>query len=71
MNKIALSLIALAALSTVSFASGNRSWDLRDTPNYVSSGSSQNVNAFAAAGNSETAYQRALINQEINASSSH
>jgi hypothetical protein len=34
MNKIAISLIALAALSTASFASGNRNYDLRDADTY-------------------------------------
>ncbi len=38
MNKIALGLIALATLSTASFAANNRSWDLRDTEYYTSSG---------------------------------
>jgi hypothetical protein len=77
MNKIALSLVALAALSTASFASGNRSWDLRDAPTVtghaVVGGSAGSVNAFAAAksGSGLTAYQRALINQQINSSSSH
>ena len=41
MKKIALSLIALAALSTVSYAAGNRSWDLRDSQYYNTSGVSE------------------------------
>jgi hypothetical protein len=44
MNKIALSLIALAAFSTASLASGNRSWDLQDSPD--------NPNHFVAQNNS-------------------
>jgi hypothetical protein len=35
MNKFALSLIALAALSTASLAAGNRSWDLQDREYYT------------------------------------
>ena len=37
MNKIALSLLALAAISTASFAAGNdnRTTDLRDSPTYM------------------------------------
>jgi hypothetical protein len=35
MNKFAISLIALAALSTAALASGNRSWDLRDSDTYM------------------------------------
>ena len=38
MNKIILSLAALAALSTVSFAAGNRNNDLRDTEYYTTQG---------------------------------
>ncbi len=38
MNKFALSLIALAALSTASFAAGNRSWDLQDREYYTTQG---------------------------------
>jgi hypothetical protein len=32
MKKIALTLIAVAALSTAAFAGDNRNWDLRDSP---------------------------------------
>ena len=34
MKKFAISLIALAAISTASFASGNRNYDLRDSDTY-------------------------------------
>ena len=52
MNKIALGLIALATLSTASFAANNRSWDLRDTEYYTSSGV---PSASATAGAMDTA----------------
>jgi hypothetical protein len=32
MKKIALTLVAVAALSTAAFAGDNRNWDLRDSP---------------------------------------
>jgi hypothetical protein len=35
MKKFAISLIALAAISTASFASGNRNYDLRDSDTYT------------------------------------
>ena len=41
MKKIILTLAALAALSTVSLASGNRSWDLRDSDTYFGKYSTQ------------------------------
>ena len=51
MKKIAISLIALTAISTVSFAAGNRSYDLRDSETYLGKYSSQlmdkSVNATA------------------------
>ena len=53
MKKFAISLIALAAISTASFASGNRSGDLRDSDTYFGKYSAQlknrtvNVNALA------------------------
>ena len=37
MKKIALTLAALAALSTASFAAGNRNWDLQDREYFTSS----------------------------------
>lgn len=70
MNKIALSVIALAALSTASFAAGNRSYDLQDlqsTNFYSSSGITQPVNgsteqAALAVGQDSavTAYERQI-----------
>jgi hypothetical protein len=82
MNKIIISLVALAALSTASLASGNRSWDLRDAPSIDGKYAAQNsVNndqsgfAFAAPGSDTgsglTAYERAMMNQETNSLSSH
>ena len=35
MKKFAISLIALAAISTASFASGNRNYDLRESDTYT------------------------------------
>lgn len=49
MKKFAISLIALAAISTASFASGNRSNDLRDTDTYVGPYSAQMMNKASAA----------------------
>lgn len=55
MKKIAISLIALAALSTASFAAGNHSNDLRESDTYFGKysvqveGNAAAVNAFAAA----------------------
>jgi hypothetical protein len=51
MKKIAISLIALTAISTVSFAAGNRNNELRDSETYFGKYSSQlmdkSVNANA------------------------
>jgi hypothetical protein len=41
MKKIIFTLAALAALSTVSFAGENRSWDLRDSDTYFGKYSTQ------------------------------
>jgi len=41
MKKIIFTLTALAALSTVSFAGENRSWDLRDSDTYFGKYSTQ------------------------------
>jgi hypothetical protein len=55
MKKIAISLIALAAVSTVAFANESRSYDLRDSDTYFGKyseqveGNATAVNAFAAA----------------------
>ena len=43
MKKIALSLLALSALSTAAFAAGNRNWDLRDSNYYTTSGVAADV----------------------------
>lgn len=69
MNKIILSLAALAALSTASLAAGNRSWDLRDSEYYNSAAAStaQDVtvteSAPLAIGNGAglSAYERTLL----------
>ena len=53
MKKFAISPIALAAISTASFAAGNRNYDLRDSDTYFGKYSTQvknqavNVNALA------------------------
>lgn len=47
MNKIAISLIALAAISTASFAGSNRSYDLRDSDTYFGKYSTQLKNKAA------------------------
>ena len=55
MKRIALSLIALAAVSSVAFANENRSWDLRDSDTYfgkyaeVQKPAAPAANAFAVA----------------------
>lgn len=49
MKKIAISLIALAALSTVSFAGDNRGYDLRDSDTYVGKYSNQAHNSASDA----------------------
>ena len=58
MKKFAISLIALAAISTPSFASGNRNYDLRDSDTYFGKYSTQlqnkAVNAEALAVIKET-----------------
>lgn len=47
MKKIYFTVIALAALSTASFANTNRSWDLRDSDTYFGKYSAQ-LNGEAA-----------------------
>ena len=74
MNKIAISLIALAALSTASFASGNRNYDLRDADTYNGQVSgSVGVNAFTVSSNDQilSNFDRVKLNQDKNESSSH
>ena len=75
MKKIAISLIALAAVSTAAFAGSNRSYDLRDAPDYVGAYAAQatgnNKSEFAmAVGSSQTPTLAEIIvrNQEKNLS---
>jgi hypothetical protein len=55
MKKIAVSLIAFAAISTASLASGNRNYELRDSDTYagkyssVFSATSMSIQAFSSA----------------------
>ena len=66
MKKIAISLLALAALSTASFAGDNRGYDLRDSDTYVGKYSNQvrdsatDVNALAIdnAGQASSSFER-------------
>jgi hypothetical protein len=69
MNKIALSLVALAAISTASFAGTNRNYDLRD----VQAQSSTTVSAFAVAASDTGTSNAAIIKRNMmrNESSSH
>jgi hypothetical protein len=74
MNKIAISLIALAALSTASFASGNRNYDLRDADTYNGQISDNaGVNAFTVNSNDQilSNFDRVKLNQKKNESDSH
>ena len=80
MKKFAVSLIALAALSTAALASGNRSWDLRDVDTYVGKYAAQtavaatSANAFAVAGNGQVSsnFERlTMISQENDQGSRH
>ena len=79
MNKIAISLIALVALSTASFAAGNRSNDLRESDTYFGkyseqvSNSSVAVNALAAAndGQALTSFERLKKISEENDNGRH
>ncbi len=78
MKKIAITLIALAAVSTAAFANSNRSFDLRDWTDYNGTYSNQasvsiNSESAMAMGSSEapTAAELLIRNQEKNASSNH
>jgi hypothetical protein len=79
MKKFAISLIALAAISTASFASSNRSEDLRDLDTYVGQYADQapvystSEKAFSVRSNSSAPTSLELLkrNQEKNESSSH
>ena len=48
MKKFAISLIALAAISTASFANSNRSYDLRESDTYIGKYSEQVKNSAVA-----------------------
>ena len=75
MKKFALTLAALAALSSAAFAS-QRGYDLRDSDTYFGkyatanqdSQSNSDVNAFAASGSETglTAYERMLLQSQEN-----
>lgn len=66
MKKIAISLIALAAVSTAAFANSNRSEDLRDTPNYIGRYAQQaNTNAPATYAIAVPSGSQALTNAEL------
>ena len=80
MNKFAISLIALAALSTAALASGNRSWDLRDSETYVgkyatqlkdTAATSSDALAVQNPGQPLSNFERMKLNQIKNESSSH
>ncbi len=78
MNKIAISLIALAAISTASFAS-QRNYDLRDSDTYFGKYSTQlkdkatSVNALAVTkqGKTETNFERLKRISEENEQGGH
>ena len=76
MKKIIFTLAALAALSTVSFAGENRSWDLRDSDTYFGKYATRdktpNADAFALAvmdgqdGQALSAFERMKMLSEEN-----
>ena len=80
MKKIAISLLALAAVSTVAFAGESRGYDLRDSPTYFGKYSNQvknqstSSNAFAVAKENTgalTAYERMLQISKENENGGH
>ncbi len=81
MKKIAISLVALAAVSTVAFAGENRSYELRDSDTYFGKYSTQleaknyngNSAAFAVVNDSApvTAFERMKRISEENTSNRH
>jgi len=76
MKKIIFTLAALAALSTVSFAGENRSWDLRDSDTYFGKYATQlknsgtTTNALAADADADilTNFERMMKISEENQS---
>ena len=79
MKKFAISLIALAALSTASFAAGNRSNDLRESDTYFGQyaeqvqNSANAVNALAVANDGQdlSNFERLKKISEENTSGRH
>ena len=80
MKKIAISLIALAAVSTVAFAGENRGYDLRDSDTYFGKysnqvkGPSTGSNALAVASENNgtlTAFERMQKTAQENEVSGH
>ena len=76
MNKIILSLAALAALSTASFAVGNRNNDLRDTEYYTTQGysavqSDSAALAFADGTSGLTSFERTTLLSKLNDQGRH
>ena len=77
MKTFALSFIALAALSTASFAAGNHSWDLRDVQPFMggiaTKSSTSAPLAVAPTGTYATNFDRvtALQNSRLKSSSNH
>jgi hypothetical protein len=79
MKKIAISLIAFAAISTAALASGNRNWDLQDSPDNLYQFSGHPLAPFSSsngftAGTSErppTNFELMKRNQEKNELEDH
>jgi hypothetical protein len=84
MKKFVLPLIALAALSTASFAGNNRNYDIRDSDTYFGKYATRsnttdvnttnaNTNTFVVPNPDRplTNFERMKLNQENNESSSH
>jgi hypothetical protein len=79
MKKFAISLIALAAISTASLASSNRNYELRDSDTYFGkyaneatvSGTSEKAFSVQSDGHALTNFELLKRNQEKNESSSH
>ena len=76
MYKIILSLAALAALSTASFAAGNRNNDLRDSEYYTTQGysavqSDSAALAFADGTSGLTSFERTTLLSKLNDQGRH